>query len=266
MSEYLMGRKKPSDLEKAAIQAAERKHELEVGEERLKELNKELFEPWKTVSIHEEPFHVKFTIRESSLHLWTTEHVVEPMSLRYFEKGKEFLQSRNDCTKELLKNWEETDGLKDKYNNAGKKAQEKIDKCLLKAYPNLQGLESRRVSNQDCYVITNIIALIWFVLKEGFLKDGRVNWDSVLLEEKMEEDLWILTSASYRAWRVFIQSRTKTDANELYFKETIENLILAISKDLKQLDNLHKKLSEDLEAFRKKMNGLTIDIDLHKLN
>lgn len=263
--EYWKGRKKPSDLEKAAMQAANRKQELEIEEARQETLKEKLFKPWKEVSISGEPFHARFIIQDSRLFLG--EKTIELCSLTFFEAGREFLSSKNDRTKTIWRIWESIEGLKKEYNSAGKQAQKKICDCLLAAYPSLQSLEAKRVSKEkNCYVIDNIIQLIWFALKEFYLKDGRIDWNSVLLEKEKEGDMWILTSISYRAWRVFVQSRTETDANESYFKKTIENLMLSISENLKQLDELHGKMTRDLSVFREKMSTLVVDIDLHKLD
>jgi hypothetical protein len=257
--------KEPSELEKAAIVTAERKHELEMGEERLETLNEKLFKPWKEVSISKEPFHTRFIILDSRLLFG--ENTIELHSLSYFDAGMEFLSSRSDCTSEILEIWKKAEDLKDEYNEIGEQAQKKIHDCLLTAYPSLQGLESlesKGASSPDCYLIGNVTQLIWFAFREPFLKDGKISWESIIFEERIEEDMWKLTSNS--AWRVFIQSRNQSDVSEKHFKKTIQDLLLSISEDLKRLDILQRKITQNLGRFREKMNALTVDIDLHNLD
>jgi hypothetical protein len=235
-------------------------------EERLRILNGRLFKSWEKASISEEPFHIKILIEEEFPISYPLRKDIEPSSLPYFEDGKEFLNSESNRTREIWRIWKEIEGLKDKHNDIANETKKKIDDYFPKAYPSLECLESGKVSSQDCYIIDDIARFIWS-LKGSLLENNRLNWGDIRLEEKFEENfrppIWRLTG-SYAG--VLIQSKNQKDVDKERFKNIVEKLLLEISEELKQLNEFREKIVQSLENFRGKMDTLTKDIDLKKLD
>jgi len=227
-------------------------------------LNNELFKPWKNVSIFEEPFRIRIIIEERSSLPYSGKGT-EPSSLTYFEVGREWLNSKSDSTRKIWQKWKEIEGLKSKHNDMGNETKKKTGDYLSKAYPSLKSLEAGKVGSQDCcYVIDNIINLVWYRLKESFLRNGHLDWGNIRFEEEQEDNVWRLVCNL--AWRVFVQSKNREDIDKEHFKNIMESLFLETSKELRELNELRDKIVQSLGDFRGKMNSLTIDIDLKKVN
>lgn len=173
---------------------AKAQDELRKEDERRKKLNEKLFKPWKEVSISiGKPFYMRFDIDISPNLLDYSpsvgKNIGEPQALTYFEEGVDFLNQTSDYTRTIWLMWKDLEDLKSKYDSISEQIQKRMGEELKKAYPSLQRLEAPYTVNQDCYVIDSITQLIWFRLKDDFLKNGQVSWEGIVFEEKTEDTL-----------------------------------------------------------------------------
>jgi hypothetical protein len=99
--EYFVGRKKPSDLEKAAIQAAERKHELEVKQKKIERHRQDVLEVYnKWSSSYWAHFHESLiygNVYLSKIYLSNS-----PEGEKYYKEAREDLQCWQSVYKLLI--------------------------------------------------------------------------------------------------------------------------------------------------------------------
>lgn len=241
------------DEEKLAKNLATEQQKLKEKEKYLKTLNDGVFTRWKNVSKDEsEEFYVKIQIDEN----------IDKLLLKDAIDFLEFKRKKYGQILELRKKIME---LKKDYNCIGERIITEINSHLSMAYPSLKSIESRKLTgNENCYVINAIIFLIWYKLKKELLKEGQINWKTIILEEKKEGNIWRLKANLQ--YEYIIQSNDSEDVSKKFFKTTIENLIIKIlADDLKQQDKLYEELNKDLTEFKNKVHSLSYDIEVNRV-
>lgn len=219
-------------------------------ENKLRKLNNEVLKKWMKVSLTFDRFNVEVTLQDK-------------IDTDLFRRGKDFLSSENDQTRQVLKIWNHLKTSEVEYNKLSKEVRVRISKNLSKSYPSLKGLkEGFEKPFDNCYFEDNILSFVVEKLIQFFLEDKPIDWKKIRLKQSYYGDTKIPMYVLIGYPSTLIQSSNIEDTDMKSFQNVMEKLTLRVTQDLKELQELHESIEGDIKKFKKVMNSLSNSISL----